>query len=372
MCCAYPAQKKNSYPLIVDRTPILTEQAQENFPQGQQDFLVGEARERVKDLFRPNPVIYGLDFFLSAALGWASFGLALMAPVYSFLQIVFVGISCLGLYRAILFIHEIAHFKKGAFKAFRWTWNVFCGFPFMIPVFLYQSVHFEHHKQNLYGTRKDGEYFPFALKGRKWIVIHILFSFLVPILFLARFSILTPLSLMNNRLRAFLMVRMSALIIDLDYQRPESSWKNVEGWENQEFLTCFFAWVFIGAIGAEIIPARAWVLWYCVSVLIFMVNSIRTLAAHRYQNPEDNVMSHASQMLDSVNIPGNRWISPLWAPVGLRFHATHHLFPDLPYHALGEAHRRLMAGPGVGSPYSQTVCTGLLPALNQLWKHAGR
>ncbi len=364
-------RKKIATSFIIDRATVLTEQVQENFPQGQQDFLVGRARELVKDLFRPHPVIYWLDFLLSVALGWATFGLALNAQVYSFQQILFVCISCLGLYRAILFIHEIAHFKKGTFKVFRWVWNMLCGFPFMIPVFLYHSVHFDHHKQNLYGTQKDGEYFPFALKGRKWIVIHILFSFLVPILFLARFSILTPLSLMDNRLRAFLMVRMSALIIDLDYHRPESSWRNVDGWKIQEFMACLFAWIFIGAVIAEIIPAKALILWYCISVLIFMVNSIRTLAAHRYQNPEDNVMSHPSQMLDSVNIPGNRWTSPLWAPVGLRFHATHHLFPDLPYHALGEAHRRLIKDQGEESPYGQTVCTGLFPVLMQLWKHAG-
>ena len=342
---------------------MLTEQVQGNFS-------IGQARERVKDLFRPNPIIYWLDFLFSAILGWVNFYLAVSAQVGSFEQLLFVGISCLGLYRAILFVHEIAHFKKGAFKVFSWVWNLLCGFPFMIPVFLYHSVHFEHHKQNLYGTRKDGEYFPFALRGRKWMIIHVLFSFLVPILFLARFSILTPLSLMNKRLRVFLMVRMSALIIDLDYQRPESSWKNGEVWKIQEFLACLMAWFFIGVMALEIIPARVFILWYCVSALIFMVNSIRTLAAHRYQNSEDNVMSHPSQMLDSVNIPGNRWISPLWAPVGLRFHATHHLFPDLPYHALGEAHRRLMADSESGSLYSQTVCTGLFSALNQLWRNA--
>ena len=32
------------------------------------------------------------------------------------------------------------------------------------------------YKQKFYGTEKDGEYFPFAIKGRKWIVIHIIFS----------------------------------------------------------------------------------------------------------------------------------------------------------------------------------------------------
>jgi hypothetical protein len=29
-------------------------------------------------------------------------------------------------------------------------------------------------------------------------------------------------------------------------------------------------------------------------------------------------------------------------PLGLRYHALHHLFPSLPYHALGTAHRRLI------------------------------
>ena len=103
-----------------------------------------------------------------------------------------------------------------------------------------------------------------------------------------------------------------------------------------------------------------------------MVNSIRTLGAHRYQNPKESVMSYSGQMLDSVNTPGNSWVTPLWAPVGLRFHATHHLFPDLPYHALGEAHRRLMQDNGENSLYGRTVSSGLVSTLNQLWKHAGK
>lgn len=338
--------------------------------QNHEDFPMSRARELVKDLFRPSPIIYWLDFLFSAIFGWGAFGLALNASVFSFQQILFVILSCLALYRAALFIHEIVHFKKGTFKVFRWTWNMLCGFPLMIPVFLYQSVHFDHHKQNFYGTEKDGEYFPFALRGRKWIVIHILFSFLVPVIFLARFSILTPLSLANKKMRTFLMARMSALVIDLDYKRPESSWKNAEGWKIQEVLACLFAWAFLGAISAKIIPVKALFLWYCIGALIFTINAVRTLGAHRYQNPKESAMSYPSQLLDSVNIPGNRWTTPLWAPVGLRFHATHHLFPDLPYHALGEAHRRLIKDQGENSLYGRTVCSGLLPTLGKLWKHA--
>ena len=62
---------------------MLTEQAHEKFPQEQVDFLVGRARELVKDLFRRNPVIYWLDFLFSAFLGWGAFGLALRVLVFS-------------------------------------------------------------------------------------------------------------------------------------------------------------------------------------------------------------------------------------------------------------------------------------------------
>lgn len=349
---------------------MLTQKTAEEYLQVQKEFSMSKTRALVKDLFRPNPIIYWVDFLFSAILGWGNFGLALGAPVFSSRQILFAALSSLALYRAALFIHEIVHFKKGTFKVFRWAWNILCGFPMMIPVFLYQSVHFDHHKQKFYGTEKDGEYFPFALKARRWIIIHILFSFLVPILFFARFSVLTPLSLINKKLRFFLMTRMSALIIDLNYQRSESSWNNEENWKIEEFLTCLFAGAFLAAIIAEIIPAVFLCMWYCVVVLIFMVNSIRTLGAHRYQNPNESVMSYPDQMLDSVNIPGNKWMTPLWAPVGLRFHATHHLFPDLPYHSLGEAHRRLMQDNGENSLYGLTVSSGLVSTLNQLWNHA--
>ena len=153
----------------------MTQKNSEGYLQEQEDFSLSKTRELVKDLFLPNPIIYWVDFLFCAILGWGAFLVALRATIFSSRQILFVVISCLALYRAALFIHEIVHLKKRTFKVFRWTWNMVCGFPLMIPLYLYQSVHFDHHKQKLYGTEKDGEYFPFGIKGRRWIFIHVLF-----------------------------------------------------------------------------------------------------------------------------------------------------------------------------------------------------
>lgn len=77
-------------------------------------------------------------------------------------------------------------------------------------------------------------------------------------------------------------------------------------------------------------------------------------------------MTVTAQYLDSVNVPPPAMLSPLWAPVGLRYHALHHLLPSMPYHALGEAHRRLSAHLGAGSTYAKASYTGFLPLLGKI------
>ena len=82
-------------------------------------------------------------------------------------------------------------------------------------------------------------------------------------------------------------------------------------------------------------------------------------------------MSLADQVADSINITGQHWLTAPMFPVGLRFHATHHLFPSLPYHALGKAHRRLMQQLPPDSPYRQTDYPSFWSAARELWRASG-
>jgi fatty acid desaturase len=81
-------------------------------------------------------------------------------------------------------------------------------------------------------------------------------------------------------------------------------------------------------------------------------------------------MTRAEEFLDSVNVPGIPFFTALWAPVGLRFHATHHLFPSLPYHELGKANRALIDGLPDNRLYLEASRKSLYDALGRLWKEA--
>src|SRR5215475_11981315 len=98
-------------------------------------------------------------------------------------------------------------------------------------------------------------------------------------------------------------------------------------------------------------------LFYCLSTYSLGLNWVRNLAAHRYANTGGE-MTFVEQVEESVNIVRNSLVTLLLFPVGLRYHGLHHLFPSLPYHALGKAHRRLMNALPEDSPYRRTCCPG--------------
>lgn len=334
------------------------------------DFPLTEARNLVKDLSGPDPLIYWVDYLLSITIGWSAFVLAVRVPDLSLWQVTFYVIASLALYRAVIFTHELAHLKKGTFKFFRLIWNLTCGFLMMVPSFTYHGVHNDHHKRNVYGTRRDGEYLPFGVQEPYWILAYLCLTFVLPLLFAVRFIVLTPLSYINRGLRRLVWQRLSSLTIDFSYRRPPPGNADDPTWPWQEFITFIYGITVIGLVVSGVLPLKVLILWYMVSLLIFFLNALRTLAAHAYRNPGYQVLTVPEQFLDSVNVPGNLLLTALWAPVGLRYHATHHLFPNLPYHVLGKAHRLLVAELPDNTLYLKTERKSLSSALRMLWQEA--
>ena len=99
--------------------------------------------------------------------------------------------------------------------------------------------------------------------------------------------------------------------------------------------------VMLGVVVLGLFPYTRLVLMYCLATFVLLLNYIRNLVAHRYQNTGAQ-MTHAEQLADSITITGHPLWTELFFPLGLRYHALHHLFPGIPYHNLGRAHRRLM------------------------------
>ncbi|PTR09415.1 fatty acid desaturase [Nitrosospira sp. Nsp5] len=334
------------------------------------EFPLREAHELVRDLMTPNPWIYWGDFLFHISLGWVSFVAALSMPQFSSWQLISAIIATFAFYRAAIFVHELAHLKKGTFGLFRLVWNIICGIPLLVPSFTYDGVHNDHHKRDVYGTSKDGEYIPFATQKPVAMVGYVMLSFMLPFFFIVRFLILTPLSYLIPPLRKFIWERASSLTIDMTYKRAQNAIRNDKHWRLQEFGAFVFVTTAVICIGLGVLTYKALVLWYVIAMFIFFVNSLRTLSAHAYRNPGDHQMEFTEQFLDSINVPGNLFLTALWAPVGLRYHATHHLFMSLPYHNLGKAQRRLVNGLSDNTLYLKTMRTGMWDALRRIWDEA--
>jgi fatty acid desaturase len=330
--------------------------------------FIRQAHDIVRDLMPHREAIYWVDFLGSMALAVAGLYFYLFWPLLSVPAVVGFFVAGFLLYRALVFTHELAHMAPSQFPVFRTTWNALFGVPFLLPSFFYTD-HRVHHIRQMYGTPDDGEYYPFAHLRPSLLLLQVFISPFVPIALLVRFTILPILGLFSPAVRRWTWNKASSLSGVSDrYVRPpaEEHERRSRAW--QEPLCILVATTFVVLAILGVIPWQVVLKIAAVYVFVSFVNQMRVWAAHRYVNDKEP-MTFLEQMLDSTTIPGGPW-SELWAPLGMRYHALHHLFPTMPYHNMPAAHRRLMKQLPPDSPYHATVKNSLPSALAELFRTA--
>src|SRR5688500_5519578 len=151
--------------------------------------MLKAAANLTRDLNLARPAIFWADMLGSALLGYGALAATIAAnatPVALAAGLVAV----LALYRAGSFIHEITHIKPNAVPGFYWTWNALVGVPLLVPSFMYEGVHNQHHAKTYYGTPDDPEYLPLALMHPWTLPLFLIAAALAPIGMLIRFALL--------------------------------------------------------------------------------------------------------------------------------------------------------------------------------------
>lgn len=327
------------------------------------------ARELIGDLLRRSPAIYWTDLLLSSGTAWLLTAVYFTAPAWGALQITAFVIASFLFFRAGTFIHEIVHMPGGQMEGFKRTWNLLLGIPFLMPWILYRN-HIEHHNHRHFGTPADGEYLPLGSSPLSEMMKYLAQAPLLPLFMVVRFGILGPASWLHPALREWVLTRASAAISNPYYskrfpKRDEAQLRIVE-------VLCLVYLVVIAALlWRGSISASQLFMGYLLLAFTLGLNWVRNLAAHRYVNGGER-MTMAEQVADSINITGQTWLTIAMFPVGLRYHALHHLFPGIPYHHLGEAHRRLMQDLPPDAPYRGCNRTSFFAAVRELWQSASR
>ena len=317
--------------------------------------MLRAARKLTSDLGTAKSSIFWPDMLISTAIGYSAIAMAILTSNLA-VAVIAGLVAALALYRSLMFIHELTHIRKDALPGFRLGWNLLVGIPLLTPSFMYEGVHVIHHKHTQYGTVEDPEYLPLALMKPWSLPLFVIVALLAPIALIIRAGILIPLGAVIPPIRRLVWERASSLSINPEFRRKPPTGDIARRVKWLELGVFLWAWTLIGS--TFVLGWRPLLSALAILSLTATLNQLRTLVAHLWEN-DGEPMTVTAQFLDSVNVPPPGIMAEIWAPVGLRYHALHHLMPSMPYHDLPEAHRRLARELGEGSTYESANHPGM-------------
>ncbi len=328
---------------------------------------IRQASEIVADLQQRSAPLYWTDFLITGAAAWTLAILFFRNPGWGPVAVLELLGSAILFFRAGTFIHEIVHFRAGELTWFARAWNAGMGIPFLMPWIIYRN-HVDHHSVRYFGTPDDGEYLPLAAAPRSETIKYLGQVLVLPLLVVLRFGVIGPLSWFHAGLREWVLTTASHGASNPYFRKrfPAAEEKHLFIVE----VLCFLWLAVLAALVAEGVIGWAVVgKAYALMGVALGLNWVRNLAAHTYANRGER-MSVGEQFADSINVTGQTWLTVWMFPVGLRYHALHHLFPFLPYHNLGKAHARLMARLPPDAPYRAVNQRSYFAAVAALWRGA--
>ncbi len=327
-----------------------------------------EAKAAVRDLAVPNPLIYWGDLLLTTCVGYGCAIGFLDSPGISWQRGLCFVAAIFAIFRAASFVHELVHMHERNLRSFQIAWDLLCGIPFLFPSFAY-AHHLDHHRCDSYGTDRDGEYLPFGVDPPRTIGYFLLLTLVQPYVVVFRFTILTPISFLYPPFRPWLLERFSSFgIVNFHHRLAITPNTPLGYWAFLDLACCLRVWFPLVLVGLGVFEWTRVALMFVIAASVLLLNFIRVLCLHNYLNDEGQ-LSYLGQLQDSITLPGKRIVTELFVPLGLRYHALHHMFPSLPYHVLGRAHRRMMEALPAGSDYHQTVRSGIGAIFAQFWKN---
>ncbi len=301
-----------------------------------------DARQLAAQAAPPQAARYWRELLTSSAALWSGVALLFTQPggtlglVFGFAAVV------VGAFRGLVFLHDVTHLGPGEVPGLRTAWNVLLGVPLLVPSFVYERCHPDHHRGDVYGTRADPEYQPYARQPLLRVLLALLMSLLVPSVLVLRFFVLNPLSVFSPALRRFVDGRLSSLAINPEYVAAPMTGALAKRALVLEVAGSGWVWLLAVACVTGLLPAPPLALVFAALHVVAAVNNVRALASHRYASTGER-LDDAGVFADSVNVEGPSLWARLAMPTGAEHHALHHLAPRVPFHELRSLHERLRA-----------------------------